>query len=444
MSVAPARTEQGWISWGLAILVGLVAVGVFGIDLRSEPHFVDESAFLSQSYFADLFIDGRHDVLEWLTYPAIDLPPLPKYLIGLTLRAAGHPRPGPEDARAWYLDTSRRFVGAEALTRARWPSVVCGALGCVALYGLGALGGDRRVGMVAAGFLTVNPLYRLHARRAMADVPAECLILLTAVVGLWVWRRSLQGRFGFGIWLGTWLVGVLGGLAVLAKLNGGLGLIWVWALTILGLILPGLPAIRKLGLVTTSLVASLIGFLTFTVLNPTLTAKPAPPVPEPIATLARASIVERAAAIVRHRVEVSREGQALFPHNALRSLPEKFQAVLVQGFGRFGPLGPARSDSTARYDRRQDWGMVVWLPLVVSGGALLFSRGFSDEERPPTSWALLAMCFTALIIVTGFIPLAWDRYFLSIQPGCSLLGAITIVAALDLARAKLNRPAGNV
>ena len=46
------------------------------------------------------------------------------------------------------------------------------------------------------------------------------------------------------------------------------------------------------------------------------------------------------------------------------------------------------------------------------------------------------------MVVTAFIPLAWDRYFLSIQPGSSLLGAFAIVEGFDLVRSTFGRTAG--
>ena len=73
-------------------------------DLRSEFHWRDESAFISQSYFFDLLLEGALDDPAWVSIPAIDLPPLPKYLIGLMLRTQGYPRPGPSEALAWYDD----------------------------------------------------------------------------------------------------------------------------------------------------------------------------------------------------------------------------------------------------------------------------------------------------------------------------------------------------
>ena len=67
---------------GLAFAVGAgliaaLAVAVFAIRLSSEPHFADESAYLSQTYYYDLWTQGRTNAVEWLTYPAYDLPPCP-------------------------------------------------------------------------------------------------------------------------------------------------------------------------------------------------------------------------------------------------------------------------------------------------------------------------------------------------------------------------------
>jgi hypothetical protein len=45
----------------------------------------------------------------------------------------------------------------------------------------------------------------------------------------------------------------------------------------------------------------------------------------------------------------------------------------------------------------------------------------------------------ALVAVTSFIPLAWDRYYLAIQPGAVLLASAALTAALQW----LRRPEGS-
>ena len=255
-------------------LVGIVAFASFGYDLASEPHFVDESAYLSQTYYADLWLSGEVNHPAWLDRPAYDLPPLPKYLFGVALRVVGQRRPGPAAAEAWYLDTSKTFVTPAAHVAARWPSVFLGAMGCVAIYGLGVLAAGRRVGVLAALLLMINPLYRMHARRAMSDVPCEALMLMSLVVALWTWRELLAGRLRPSRLLAAGLAGVFGGLAALSKLTGGLAMIVLAAWVLLAISLPGVRIGRRFAVVLSALISGVVAFAVFLALNPFLTARP--------------------------------------------------------------------------------------------------------------------------------------------------------------------------
>jgi 4-amino-4-deoxy-L-arabinose transferase-like glycosyltransferase len=416
------------------LILGVLSLGALGYDLPSEVHWNDESAFIAQSYFFDLVLEGARDDPAWISYPAIDLPPLPKYLIGLMLHIQGHRRPEPREAMAWYWDPNRRFETPEMLRAARWPSVILGALGCVAVYGLGALCRDARTGAVAALLLVVNPLYRLHARRAVADVPCEALVLSTTALALWFWQRTLSGRIrpwsGIGAVL---IVGMLAGLAVLAKLNGGLALMTIGSWTVLALTLPRVPAGRKLTILGSVLMMGAIAFATFVLLNPTLTARPVGPIPEDPAAIAREGIGGRLAAILRHRVKLSALQRNVHADYALVGSWEKIKAVAVQGLGRFGPFGPWRSHPPVRYDWVQDRGALVWGPWVLIGAVWAGFRGRTQlrEGVPPTAWALLLQAVLALVTVTIYIPLAWDRYYLPIESGLTVLAAGAAVASGD-------------
>ena len=423
----------------------MLALTVFGWDLASEPHFMDESAYISQSFYADLWLQQKWDDPLWLVYAGYDLPPLPKYVIGLALRAEGHRRPGPSAMAAWYRDTSRQFVSLDALVAARRPSIVFGMIGCLAIYALGTLAFDRRVGLLSSLLLMANPLYAMHARRAMSDVMAESLLLATLAVGLWAWKRLLSGE---GKSLVSHLAllagsGWLCGLATLAKLNGALAgiILAVWAVLA---ILVSRPLSRSWRIVLATLGAAGVSLLTFITLNPFVFANPrfADVSLEP---LARMNILERLKVISDHRVNVSKDAKSIFPDDALVSPLDKLKVLVVQGFGRFGPFGPrGRTDSTIRYDWRQDRGSLIWLPWVGLGFVLALLRGrhqFRDGE-PATSWAIVVQASVALLIVTSFIPLAWDRYFLSIQPGSALLGAFAVIEVFDLIRCAMNTSPG--
>lgn len=428
--------------WVLALAVLCGAAAVFAYDLASEPSFVDEWAYLSQTSYADLFVGGNVNHPAWLEMYAYDLPPLPKYLFGVALRAAGYPRPGLDTAAQWYRDTHSEFGPKPMLVAARWPSAALGALGCVAVFGLATLAFDERAGVLSAILLAINPLYRVHARRAMSDVPSECFILLSALAALWAWKRFLAGRPAAASWLGAVLAGVCGGLAPLSKLNGALAMMIDAAWTLLALALPGFRFRRKLAVAQAALVSAVIALATFTVLNPFLTAHPRAFLTPTAAMIARKSLVERARLLIDYRVAVSRSQKDLFPHNALSTPLDKLAVVGVQGFGRFGPCGPHSSNSRIRYELAQDWGALLWLPIVVAGAVVFLLRGREQlaAGEPPAAWALLVQAGVALVVVTAYLPLAWDRYFLSLQPVAAVLAAGAIVTLADRIRPRSPHP----
>ncbi len=433
----PAKPEARAHPSRRGVLVFLVACVVFGSRLPAEPHFVDESAYVAQSYYADLLLQGRRDDPAWLEYPAYDLPPLAKYLVGFALRLGGFARPGTSASAAWYENTSRRFETDASLTAARIPSVLLGAAGCVALWSIAANAFGGSAGLVAAALLMASPLYRLHARRAMSDVPAEACLLVALAFGLVSWSRWVGGKGGSRAAVGMILgAGVFAGLSVLAKLNGAIACMILGTWAFLGVLLDRVPARSKLGLAASTLGAVAVAFGTFVALNPFLTAKPPGPIRADLEGVAAAGFLERVDAVRRHRVEVSRRGQEIFPRDALTTPTAKLAAVAVQGYGRFSPLGPSHSDSTKRYDVSQDWGVVLWAPLVIAGAVVCVRRGMVQRRSglPPIAWAVGVGALVALAAVTAFIPLAWDRYYLSIQPGAILLASAALTTPSALRR----------
>ena len=112
-----------------------------------------------------------------------------------------------------------------------------------------------------------------------------------------------------------------------------------------------------------------------------------------------------------------------------RIVAEKAKVVLVQGFGRFGPFGPRESDSTGRFDLRQDWGRFFWLPLVMLRPGRVDPAGprTASAGQPPPALSLL-VCGPSVrgSVVTLYLPMAWDRYLLPIQSGNALLAAVAV------------------
>ncbi len=434
----PVRPEEFSLSaksrFGIFALISVVALVVLGAGVFDAP-FVDEYAYLSQSYYADLLIDGKTNDRAWLDFPAYDLVPLPKYLIDLALRTFDRPRPGPEAARAWYRDTSSRFGDPFDLRLARIPSVVLGVVGCLAVVVLGARTFGWRVGVAAAFLLMINPLYKLHAHRAMSEIPCEAFLLVAMAAALGSWRKAVDGKSTdrARLYLGLIIAGVATGFSVLAKFNGLLALMTLAVWVLLAWCLPGRPWPGKRHVAVGSCLAVVAAWLCFVVLNPYMTAHPATPLTTDMKRIDDLNAWERFRFLIDHRREMSRSQQLGFPHNALISISERAKVVAVQGFGRFGPLGAASSDSTRRYDLAQDWGAFVWLPLCLGGlvYAVVVGRRQYRAGDAPAAWALTAWALLSLVVVTLYLPMAWDRYQLPIQAPFALVASSVLVGGVD-------------
>jgi len=343
------------------------------------------------------------------------------------------PMPTSADAANWYRNY-KEFGTPATLIVARLPFIVLGALGCVALLGCGVLVKDWRVGIIAALLLMVNPLYRLHAHRAMSDVPCEAFLLVALGLSFWGWRRVWCRGMGVLTFVLPWLAGLSAGLSLLCKFNGFLGLLIIVGWCGIAWVTPGLALARKATISAGVIVTILVALAAFVALNPYLTARPGGALSPRAQDLSNLGLWKRFLFQVDHRVWMSNSQQKEMSHNALFTLPEKTKVVLVQGLGRFGPLGPSKSDSTVRFDDRQDRGIFVWAPLLVYGlvESIRLARRQFRSGRPPTAAALVLWAGLAWIVVTAYLPMAWDRYMLPIQSGNALLAAMAVSAVWDL------------
>jgi len=440
----PADSPQTLLSCiGKAAAIGCAAIVVFASSLSAKS-FEDEYAYITQSFYADLFFTGKFQNSLWLEVFAYDLQPLPKYLIGLSLRSAKLPMPRPADAAAWYRNY-QPFGDHATLIAARLPILGLGALGCAALFGCGSLIKGGRVGILAAVLLMLNPLYRLHAHRAMSDVPCEAFMLTALGLSLWGWRRIWCRGFGAAGFLLSGLAGLSAGLSLLCKLNGFLGLMIIAGWTGIAWVTPGLSWARKTAISAGTIVTILVALATVVALNPFLTARPGGPMSPEARELLKQNPCQRFLSQVRLRGDVSAEQKITFPNDALFTLAEKTKVLVVQGFGRFGPFGPSDSLSTVRFDLRQDWGLILWAPLVLLGlvESVRLGRAQFQTGQPPTAAALVAWTVLAWIVVSVYLPMAWNRYLLPIQSGNALLAALAASAIWDRlasVRAFLGRP----
>ena len=96
----PTNSPQSSASLSRRVLaIECLALTLFAFGLFDDS-FVDEYAYISQSYYADLFFEGKFNHPAWLDLYAFDLQPVPKYLIGPSLRLAHLRIPSSADADA--------------------------------------------------------------------------------------------------------------------------------------------------------------------------------------------------------------------------------------------------------------------------------------------------------------------------------------------------------
>jgi Dolichyl-phosphate-mannose-protein mannosyltransferase len=454
----------------IGLAVAAVALLVIFWKLSDEPYFIDESAMIGQSYYYTLLKTGQWQHPDWLHYAAYDHPPLPKYFFGLSLDLAGLPVPA-------TLERWMRWIGFEpalgggwqkspsgadfsppgdprVLFWARVPSSLFGAAGATAVFAIGLQIHSRLAGLIGAALLTLNPLYVAHARRAMSDSFAECLVAASVAVVLWgctlTWNRDSRW-WKWGVFVVS--ESVLCGLAALAKLNGGVASIIVLGVIGGTLVLAFLSPSRETKAPHTTMthsivpavVAIAIGFGSFAVfvgLNPLMTARPALGTNAPTQTreLAAKNLLARAKFLVDFRREWTVEAlkNPTFKTDWLRTFPERVRMTMWEGFGRFSPLGPRdirthepRPDRERFTDYHRATSL-LWLPLVAWGLVLTTCAGWHALRagRPPVAWALVLYMAVSLAIVVFMIPLNWDRYYLPLQAPAAALAAIAIAATV--------------
>jgi hypothetical protein len=71
-----APDRRSWANAALTLVVAILAFLVLQRERLRAPYHPDESAYISQSYYFDLFISGDRDHIAWLDYAAFDIPPV--------------------------------------------------------------------------------------------------------------------------------------------------------------------------------------------------------------------------------------------------------------------------------------------------------------------------------------------------------------------------------
>lgn len=427
----PASRRSRW--WGLGAHLGWAALLVailLGRAWTSLSHPVvghpDEPYWIGSTYYYHLLRRGDIASADWQLLPALENPPVGKYLFGVAaemtgrrvrsidvlggwtivylLQARGRGERAAYDKRLELVDRmdprnrqlalSLRFhpLGTLAVGACRIVSFSAGVLTTLLIAALGAMCGRVWAGRLAALLFTFHPEAFICYTNALVDMIALGFATLAVLVLVRLWDRP-GPRSGVGGALGLGVVeGLALGLAVGSKMNALLvmmlaGLVWV---VLLGEIIGGdrrrLASWLALGLAF-PLAAAL-----FLAINPTMYPDPAAGVRALFATQAEA---------VRF--------QAAFLPDHAATLPEKFRtlAELLTG-GR---------------------GALVLLVLVTAWRTAAAAAGRS----PGGWWIIAAWWWIALVAVGVWIPFPWRRYALPLLPPALLLVGDAVVAIVRAA-----------
>jgi hypothetical protein len=391
----------------MTLAVFVVSMAVLYVEAQTTPFEGDESFYTATSrYFGYLFLQRDVTRAEWDdNYMTRTQPPLTRYIVGAWLTGWGYDletlnQPYVSTARSVEINRQKGRVPDDlVLAQARQPMVLLGAGAIALLYPLGVLLGGTPAGLVAAGLALSSPFLRYTFVHAWAEAPLAFFLtasLLLAALGA---RHGAAG----GRWF--WWSAALGltlGLAMSAKLTGGLGMAIVggWSAAALGYVILGRlrprvshssepPDRAARSMAIGGVLAVAIALVLFVVVNPFLWRGP---------------LAGTVAMLQQRALEIS-EQQRQWPEYAVLTAAERPFLTLV-GSLRFGPWA-------------ESWPGVATNLVLVAVGLGWLARAARRCQAPPGGWlatALLASwlaCF--FVAVAAGLGLSYPRYFL---PSC--------------------------
>lgn len=187
----PAERRNQFISWlfahqlEIAILFCALIFRFYNIFDLGLTHF-DEGVYAG---LGKLFAAEFGEFSRYSLKMAVFSPPLYSILCGIFFKVFG----------------IRDYIAIA-------PSMLAGALTCLALFKLGALMDDEKTGLWAAALLIVNPFHIMYSRLALTDALFTFFFVLTVYAGLWAWKNNR--------WWAYMLAGLPAGLAMNTKYSG--------------------------------------------------------------------------------------------------------------------------------------------------------------------------------------------------------------------------------
>ena len=362
-----------------------------------------------------------------------------RYTVGLAWHLAGYSEAVlPIHNFNWTTDyggnlADGRIPSHDLLIVIRIPSALFLALSAAVMFGIGYCFGGLPMAFFVSGLYALNPVILLNGRRALQEGSLLFFGVLTVWIGFLISQRRENGRsVPLLLWIG---LTVAGALTLVSKNNG---FIYI-AAAFLAVFLPELLRLRLRRLIGTGVTLAVCGVLLialFIALSPGLWSSPAQNMQ--VAAMARLSGMYDQ---IQHDPETP------------TSMQRRVSDILTQPFLRPAAhwesgsenVAEAQSDLIAAYDASLisgiHFGTLLGVPLTALA---LFGiiANFLPRLRPYRSPSLSVGLLAWLIINLGvllWLPLPWQRYFLSFVPVATVFAAIGLWSLVRLARSILQR-----
>jgi 4-amino-4-deoxy-L-arabinose transferase-like glycosyltransferase len=327
-----------------------------------------------------------------------------------------------------YQQANGHIPSDELLLWTRLASSLLGALGVLAIFGIGGAVGGRPAAYTASLLYALHPAVLLNVRRAMMEGSLMLFSLLTVLAAVYFLRSKGRARWGWAL-----LLGLSAGMALSSKHPG----VFTVAPVFLGAFVAGLAARETMPLLLRRagqlIMAGVLALLVFYALNPIWWGDP----------IARAGDVLE----VRSRTLQSQmsgfdtydglfEQAAGFVQHALIASPQYFE---IDQWATFTPI----TEQIAAYE-------ASWLDGVTPGpvGAVIIALlGLLGLWRllttpDPARWAVGFWALGTVALTLLLTPFGWQRYYLPAIPALLVLAGLGMsqLVALALPRAQ-NRTA---
>ncbi len=421
----------------LGFLAAYILLGVPYVSYHG-----DETTQLYSSHdYATLFLQGNPRALwvEWpvdneLEYLRIADSTTSRYTIGLAWQLAGYSEADlPNDNFDWDTDYAGNVAQGlipewRLMVAMRLPSAIFLALSAAVMFAIGYRFGGLPMAFFVSGLYAFNPINLLNGRRALQEGGLLFFGLLTVLIGIIMAQRRERGRpLVLGLWAALTLAGAL---TLVSKNNGFLYICaaYLWVL-LPDLLRPRLRTIVRMG--TRLAVSGLLLIAIFVALSPGLWSDPPARVTD--ATAARLSAMTG-------QMKDDPEAPSTLDRRVSDILTQPFLRPLAHYEGAYTNTFAAQRDLIAAYE--SSWlsgihfGVALGLLLTVLA-ALGIVANLSSRLRPYRSVALALGLLLWLLINVGvllWLPLPWQRYFLSLIPVATIFAAVGLWSLVGLAR----------